>query len=127
MIVTACGPLMNLLLALVFGLVLRAALTIHPDTAPDWMFEAVSGRFIWTFMYVNLMLMFFNLIPVHPLDGGKLLSGMLPFSQSVKFDRFFYEFGPIIILMVVFSGTNILGRVIDPPVETFIRLIVGNV
>ena len=84
MIVAGFGPLMNLLLAIVFGLVLRGAVMVHPDSAYDWMEHTVSGTFVFSFVWLNLLLMFFNLIPMHPLDGGKLLSNVLPFDQSVK-------------------------------------------
>ncbi len=124
-IVAACGPLMNLILAVVFGLVLRGAVMLHADAAYDWMDHAVSGRFVFYFVELNLMLMFFNLIPIHPLDGGKLLSNALPYDQSVRFDRFFYQFGPIIILLLVFSGTNFLGSIIGPPMASLMRLITG--
>ena len=125
MIVAACGPLMNLILAVVFGLILRVALTMHPDTATEWISQSVSGRFVFLFVLLNLMLMLFNLIPIHPLDGGKLLSNVLPFDQSVRFDRFFYQFGPVILLLLVFSGTGFLGTIIGPPMRTLLRLITG--
>jgi Zn-dependent protease len=127
MIVAACGPLMNLLLAIAFGLVLRIVVTIHPDSAYEWVTESVSGRFVWAFVTLNLLLMCFNLIPMHPLDGGKLLSNVLPFQQSVRFDRFFYQFGPMILLFVIFSGSGVLGTIIGPPVDALLRLIVGRI
>jgi len=124
-IVAASGPLMNLILAVVFGLVLRAAVTMYPDAAYDWIDHTVSGTFVFSFVSLNLLLMFFNLIPMHPLDGGKLLSNALPFDQSVRFDRFFYQFGPVILLVLVFSGTGFLGTVVGPPMKTMMKLITG--
>jgi len=118
---------MNLLLAIAFGLELRIVVTIHPDSAYEWVTESVSGRFVWAFVTLNLLLMCFNLIPMHPLDGGKLLSNVLPFQQSVRFDRFFYQFGPMILLFVIFSGSGVLGTIIGPPVDALLRLIVGRI
>ena len=126
MIVAACGPLMNLIIALVFGAVLRIVIHAHPETASDWIEQSVSGRFVWSFVILNLFLMCFNLIPMHPLDGGKILSSLLPYEQSVQFDRFFYQFGPMILLFLIFMGGNVLGMIIGPPVTTLLRLIVGG-
>jgi len=71
--------------------------------------------------------MCFNLIPMHPLDGGKLLSGVLPFSQSVQYDRFFYQFGPMILLLLIFSGSSVFGMIVGPPVAALFKLIVGPI
>lgn len=125
MIVAACGPLMNLLIAIVFGLVLRIVVSTHPDSVEEWVWHTISGKFVYTFVWLNLLLMFFNLIPIHPLDGGKLVSNVLPQSQSDAFDRFFYQFGPIVLLLVVFSGSGFLGTVIGPPMISLFRLITG--
>ena len=90
MIIAAFGPLMNLLLAVVFGLILRVAyMTGHTD----WMYDAatdgysISGMFVMAFLFRNLGLMFFNLIPIYPLDGSKILFGLLPVRQANAYDR----------------------------------------
>lgn len=124
-IVAACGPLMNLILAVIFGLTMRFAVMVNPDSAMEWIRHTVSGNFVLEFLVLNIMLMMFNLLPIHPLDGGKLLSGALPYDLSVKFDRFFYQFGPLILLFIVFSGGNILGPIIGPPMSALIHLITG--
>ncbi len=123
MVITSlCGPLMNLALALAFGLFLRVLLiTGQAEAVPP-----LLTRFAGSFLIINLSLMFFNLIPIHPLDGGKILSGLLPLSLSEKFDSVMWQWGPIILIVSCFSGAGFLGRVIGPGVETMVSLILGR-
>ena len=128
MIIAAFGPLMNLLLAVVFGLILRFAfMTGH--TA--WMYDAdtngysILGLFANAFLFRNLALMFFNLIPIYPLDGSKILSGLLPARQANAYDAFMSQYGFMILMVLVFMGTGILGRVLSPAITTTARLITG--
>jgi Zn-dependent protease len=123
MLVAVAGPAMNLALALVFGLMLRAALNTSPD--PDaWMQETLAGKFAFNLVWINLVLLFFNLIPIHPLDGGKIFSGFLPASQARAYDRFMGAYGMIILLVLVMSGT-LLSSIISPPVNGFFKMITG--
>jgi Zn-dependent protease len=79
MIVTACGPLMNLLLALAFGLPFRFILA-----AGLWSEQSLAFEFFYYIVWINLALMFFNLIPIAPLDGSKILYGLLPFNLAAQ-------------------------------------------
>lgn len=72
--VAMAGPAANLIIALIFGLILRFTIV------PNFFFIA----FTWI-VYVNIFLAFFNLIPIPPLDGSKLLMDFFPRSQSLKF------------------------------------------
>ncbi|MCX6380734.1 MAG: site-2 protease family protein [Armatimonadetes bacterium] len=121
MVITSlCGPLMNLALALAFGLFLRVLMaTGQQEAAP------LLTRFAGSFLIINLSLMFFNLIPIHPLDGGKILSGMLPISLAEQFDSFMWQWGPVILIVSCFSGAGFIGKVIGPAVDSMIRVILG--
>jgi len=111
---------MNLALALAFGLFLRVLMaTGQQEAAP------LLTRFASSFLIINLSLMFFNLIPIHPLDGGKILSGMLPISLAEQFDSFMWQWGPIILIVSCFSGAGFIGKVIGPAVDSMIRVILG--
>ncbi len=126
-IVALCGPLMNLALALVFGLVLRAILaTGHIGWLIDESgHDNTAANFLTGFVRINLSLMFFNLIPVHPLDGSKILSGILPESLSIAYDRFGSVYGPMILLCAIMLGRGVIGEIILPAVATSTRLITG--
>lgn len=127
MLVSLWGPIMNLILAVIAGLILRVITTTGHDSlitvaGTDGEFNT-TGLFLKSFLFINLGLMFFNLIPIHPLDGSKILSSLLPVHQAEKFDQFVGQFGPILIMMAAFSGS--LGMVIGPAVNSMVNILAG--
>ena len=119
-LVTICGPLMNLLLAVIAGLLLRFSIT---SGNVAWL-AGTSGQFVTTFLEVNLALMFFNLIPIPPLDGSKVLYGLLPYDIAVRYERFMGQFGLVLLLLVLFTG--VVGRIIEPAMLQTATLLVGH-
>ncbi len=77
--------------------------------------------FLQTGVIINLALAIFNLIPVPPLDGSKILLGFLPYPQAYKFAKL-EAYGPIFLLILVLSG--IIGKVLFPIVFFLFRLLV---
>jgi Zn-dependent protease len=78
-IVAAAGPAVNMLLALVFGLLVR----FGSGTLP-----AEFIRLAGVIVFINILLAFFNLIPIPPLDGSKLLKSLLSYRAGLAFQRF---------------------------------------
>ena len=95
--VAAAGPLSNFIVALSFGLILRFA----PIT--NDFFALALGIIV----YINLLLMVFNLIPIPPLDGSKILLPLLPYHWQEKFYRL-EQYGFIIILVFVYFGFSLI-------------------
>lgn len=118
MIVTACGPLMNLLLALAFGIPLRFI-----SESGVWAQTSLPYTFFFYFVEINLALMFFNLIPITPLDGSKILYGLLPFNLAARYERFMGQYG-VLLLLILFL-TPAAGFIIVPPVVHSLGLILG--
>lgn len=88
LIIAAAGPASNLLLATTIAL-LSPILPISP--------------LIWSFMIsINITLAAFNLLPIHPLDGGKIFSSLLPRNLAYEYDEIFERYGFIILLLLVF-------------------------
>src|SRR5687767_3968810 len=77
--IAAWGPFSNLLLALAFAIPLRF-LWVAPGST--------GGELLFTCVQVNLGLMLFNLIPIGPLDGAKIVATFLPDAQAYEFRRF---------------------------------------
>lgn len=115
--VAAWGPLSNLILAVLFSLPLR-----YHWVAPD---DPLRVLFAVCIM-VNLALMFFNLIPVYPLDGSKIVAALLPRDMAVRYDRFMSQWGmPILLLMVFTSGSlPILRWLVWTPMRGLLQVLV---
>ncbi len=115
-IVALAGPMMNLLLA-VLGAV--ALLILSPSTSTGTLF-----LFLRIFIRINVVLDVFNLIPLPPLDGSRLLTIFLPPNrQNIIF--FLDRYGFVILLAILFfGGFTILSPIIDT-VEGWVLTIAG--
>jgi Zn-dependent protease len=113
--VAAAGPASNLIMAILWALVIRIGLALG-DAGLALVFMGVAGIFI------NCILMVLNLLPLPPLDGGRVMTGLLPGPMAYKFSRIEpYGFFILIGLMV----TGLLGVILWPVVEFFIGLMAG--
>jgi len=114
MITAAAGPISNLVLAILSVGV--TSLAIHGgwyETIPE-AFERLLGSMI----LINLALFVFNLIPVYPLDGQKVLTGLLPMKAAIQFERFSLQYGMMVLIGVVFILPMVLNiSIIGAPVR----------
>ncbi|MDA8078083.1 MAG: site-2 protease family protein [Nitrospiraceae bacterium] len=118
----AAGPVTNILLAAASFLFLKffvlpmAALV--PDPVGETVLKPISLILIAA-IQVNVILAAFNMIPIPPLDGGRVLTGLLPSKQAVSFSRI-EPFGFIIVLVLIYSG--MANYLIMPLIRFFLRL-----
>jgi Zn-dependent protease len=94
--VAAAGPGANLVMAVLWALFYRAVAAF--DVEERFFFEVARAG-----IQVNLVFMALNLLPIPPLDGGRIVSGILPTKLSVAYSRI-EPFGLIILLVLMFSG-----------------------
>ncbi|MCU0679607.1 MAG: site-2 protease family protein [Planctomycetes bacterium] len=108
--VAAAGPLGNFITALFFGLILR-------------FFPLASQLevFLQLIVFINLLLMVFNLVPIPPLDGSKILAAFLPHEWQVRFAAM-ERYGMFVVLLFIMLGFF----TIIPVINFLFRLIVGG-
>ena len=124
--VAAAGPITNFALAFVSAMAMRLlvyATAGLPDASPLATFVDPITLMLAFSVYINLLLAIFNLIPVPPLDGGRVAVGLLPYRQSMILARM-EPFGMIIIIALVFF-TNVFGYVISPALRFGVHLMAG--
>ena len=114
-LVAAAGPGMNLLLALVSALLAHLA-GLLPAAAADWFVTTLALS-----MVLNLVLAIFNMIPLPPLDGGRVLVGLLPRFLAMRVARL-ERFGMLIVLALI-AGPALLGEMFHADLNLLPRLL----
>ena len=108
-IVAAAGPVSNILLAIIFGMLLRLGIT-NPA------FIQITSVIV----FINIVLAIFNLMPIPPLDGSKLLFALFP-DKLFQIRGFFERYGFVLVLLFIFF----LWQFIFPVIIFLFRLITG--
>ena len=112
-IVGAAGPLSNLAMALIFTFLIKLMFLLVPfvpNGAPDWLPTALSYLYniLYLGVFYNLAFMLFNLIPVPPLDGSRILYAFLPMKALMWVQRYEqYFFWGILGIFLICSFLNI--------------------
>jgi Zn-dependent protease len=127
MLVSLAGPATNLLLALLAAIPLRfgwVPLTMSTSKIfPTW------GEFLLEFLFLNLSLFLFNLLPLAPLDGEKIITYFLP-EHWVEVYKRIRPFSPFILIVIVFIlpmlGLNVMNVIIGEPVLDMTLFLIGS-
>jgi Zn-dependent protease len=124
--VSLAGPMSNLLMAVLAALPFR--LNLISPVYIEGKFLPTPSQFLWEFISINLVLMIFNLIPLAPLDGEKVLIHFLPPNLAESFEKI-RPYGPMILLFLLFVapivGIDIIGWIIYPPIHFLASLLIG--
>lgn len=130
-IISLAGPASNIALAVICSLILRILITYHLSliTFPfiDLLDYLLIG-FLRPLIIMNVVLAIFNLVPIHPLDGFKIVGGVLP----REYARQWYELEPygmiflIFLIFPFFGGVSPISQLISPPINMLLKLLLPS-
>jgi Zn-dependent protease len=112
--ISLAGPVSNIGLAIVLSLLIRL-------TGSSLLFNLA-----FPLVTLNVVLAVFNLIPIHPLDGGKIFLGFLPEKDAYEADLFLRRYGMLILFFLIFPtirGTSPLFLVISPLIDFILGIL----
>lgn len=114
-LISLAGPLINIAFATVLAILVR----LIPD--------ATLFNIAYPIILLNVTIAVFNLIPVHPLDGGKILVGVLPNTEARELDAFLSRYGFMVLIFLIFpifGGSSLLTSIISPVINFIMFLLV---
>ena len=112
--VAAAGPASNLMMGIFWAFVLSFSAAAPADFATPLAYMAQAG------IMINVVLMVLNLLPLPPLDGGRIAVSLLPNRLAKRYARI-EQYGFIILLVLLFTG--ILSKIMDPFIRASLSLI----
>lgn len=118
--VAAAGPLMNIGIAVLFALLIR----LTPVLGLPGSFIEIASYVV----FINLLLAFFNMIPIPPLDGSKILTALLPFSAALKYrelTRSIERFGLLFTFAFIFIFITLLWQPFASLINAIFTLLTG--
>lgn len=114
-LIALAGPAVNILLALALAFMLRALF-----------FEiALANLLITAIITINVALALFNLIPIHPLDGSKILTWLLPEDLSHEYQIIMHRYGFFILMLLIipWNGVSPIFALIGPAINFFLNIL----
>ena len=121
-IVAAAGPLSNLILAAAAAIPLRYLIASESLDLP------ILVQVLAIFIRINLLLMVFNLIPIPPLDGSKVMFAFMDRRTEYQVRPVLEQYGLVILIALIIPilpGGSILGQVVGPIINGFFNVLVG--
>ncbi|WP_041277423.1 site-2 protease family protein [Desulfotalea psychrophila] len=112
--VALAGPISNLLLAIISAIAAKTLWAIAPSLPATALIKAIviplNGMLVAS-VWINLVLCIFNFIPIPPLDGSKIVAGLLPRDLAIAYEKV-EKYGFVILILLAFSG--LLSKAIVP-------------
>ena len=129
------GPISNVLLASILAMLIRVDVLswispyyLTPSALMSGSLKDTLSQFVSMTIHFNLLLALFNLLPIPPLDGSKMLEGLTPSKYYFMYQRL-ERYGPIVLLCIIgldiTFNTGFLWRIIGHPLELLTHMVVG--
>jgi Zn-dependent protease len=121
-LVALAGPASNALMAV------AAAIPIRFIIATRMVIPDLVAQVLATFIYVNIILAIFNFLPIPPLDGSKILYGLLDPRTAYRIRPVLDQYGFVILLVAILpivGGQSLIGVVVSPIIDAIYKLLVG--
>lgn len=119
-LISIAGPASNLIFALFLSLILRF-FALFPTT----IFSSLSSILFFPIIYLNIVLGVFNLLPIHPLDGFKIVGGILPEEKAKEWYQL-ERYGMIFLLMLIIplGRSSMLDMIVRPAISFLTNLLI---
>jgi Zn-dependent protease len=115
-LIAAAGPASNLIIATLLSVLIHLG---------------IGGEFLALFatalIYINITLALFNLIPIYPLDGGKIMRALLPYQASLEYEDVMERYGTVILIMMVFpwaGNQSAVSALLSPIVNVLLNIFI---
>jgi len=115
-LIALSGPVSNIILAIIISVLYR-------------FIRFLPLTIIYPFLAINLSLAFFNLLPIQPLDGSKIIVGFLPLEKAQETEDFLSRYSLIILLFLflpIFGGKSLIDLILYPLVEFSLGILLFN-
>ena len=122
--VAAAGPISNFILALSAALILRiigTTFSAHYSETAEFIFGPIFA-FLSFFILINIILGIFNLIPIPPLDGGRIAVGLLPDNAAMRLAAIEPYGMLVIVVLFIWDPFGLWGHVLGPFISGLLSL-----
>ncbi len=127
-IISLAGPISNILLATLCSLIIQILFTLRLELLPYSIVGLMLTGFLQQLIVFNVILAVFNLVPIHPLDGFKVVEGILP-EKSAREWHELERYGMIFLLFLlfpIFGGSAPVTRLISPVINFFLSFLLPS-
>ena len=111
-LIALAGPASNLIFAVILSIIVKFFPILYP--------------ILYILTSLNVMLAIFNLVPIYPLDGEKILLGLLPQELATEYHQIMQQYGLILLILLIwpFSGTSPISALITPAINWLTHLLI---